>query len=166
MIEDSFVTSRDSRTPDFVAADVAVLKNLNLVDTTLSTVFEAASKEIDQTKRVEQQRRADMSLYAIVIFISFFVFIAVILIINSTIIAAFLDVQSKMPSTKTISPSNLQIAHIDPLAIKNAFFAFVIVQSIGGGLLGGFMMDGKISSGIRFGFVLVLVSFFVFKFMF
>jgi len=152
-------------TPSVKRMVVTINKALEIGGNT-STVFEAASKEIDQTKLVEQQRRADMSLYAIVIFISFFVFIAVILIINSTIIAAFLDVQSKMPSTKTISPGNLQIAHIDPLAIKNAFFAFVIVQSIGGGLLGGFMMDGKISSGIRFGFVLVLVSFFVFKFMF
>jgi hypothetical protein len=43
---------------------------------------------------------------------------------------------------------------------------FVLVQSVGGGLLGGFMMDGRISSGVRFGFLFVLVSFFVFKFMF
>jgi flagellar protein FlaJ len=152
-------------TPSVKRMVVTINKALEIGGNT-STVFEAAAKEIDQTKSVEQQRKADMSLYAIVIFISFFVFIAVILIINSTIIAAFLDVQRNMPTTITVNPGNLQIAHIDPVAIKNAFYAFVIVQSIGGGLLGGFMMDGKISSGVRFGFILVLISFFVFKFMF
>lgn len=152
-------------TPSVKRMVVTINKALEIGGNT-STVFEAAAKEIDQTKLVEQQRKADMSLYAIVIFISFFVFIAVIIIINSTIIAAFLDVQSKMPSVKTVNPGNLQIAHIDPLAIKNAFYSFIVVQSIGGGLLGGFMMDGKVSSGIRFGFILVLISFFVFKFMF
>ena len=41
-----------------------------------------------------------------------------------------------------------------------------MIQSLGGGLLGGFMMDGNLSSGVRFGFILVLISFFAFKFLF
>lgn len=131
-----------------------------------SAVFEAAAREIDQTKLVEQQRKSEMSLYSIVIFISFFVFLAVILIINTTIIAAFIDLESKMPQGGVAQQANLQIAHIDKFALKNSFFSFIIVQSIGGGLLGGFMMDGKLSSGVRFGFLLVLVSFFVFKLFF
>jgi flagellar protein FlaJ len=130
-----------------------------------SVVFEAAAKEIDQTKLVEQQRKAEMSMYSIVIFISYFVFLAVILIINGTIISAFVDVQKKMPAGGG-GIGNLKIAEIDPSALRNVFFTFILVQSMGGGLLGGFMMDGKISSGVRFCFVLVLISFFVFKFMF
>jgi len=130
-----------------------------------STVFEAAAKEIDQAKLVEQQRRSEMSLYSIVIFISFFVFLAVIYIINSTIIAEFLRLQTQLPGG-SIGVSNVQISNIDRFAIKNVFFSFVLVQSIGGGLLGGFMMDGKLSSGVRFGFILVIISFFVFKLLF
>ena len=129
-----------------------------------SAVFDAAAREIDQTKLVEQQRKAEMSLYSIVIFISFFVFLAVILIINNTIFAAFFELQSQMGGQKI---SNLEIAGaVDQGMLKNTFFSFVLVQSIGGGLLGGFMMDGKLSSGVRFGFVLVIVSFFVFKILF
>lgn len=128
-----------------------------------AAVFNAAAKEIDQAKRVEQQRRTEMSMYAIVIFISFFVFLAVILIIDKTIFAAIFDISSKMQGK---SIGNMQIAQIDQGMLKNTFFSFVLVQSLGGGLLGGFMMDGKLSSGVRFGFILVLVSFFIFKFMF
>ena len=131
-----------------------------------SSVFEAAAKEIDQTKLVEQQRKSEMSLYSIVIFISFFVFLAVILIINTTIIAAFIDLENKMPKDGVVSQANLKIASIDKFALKNSFYAFILVQSIGGGLLGGFMMDGKLSSGVRFGFLLVLISFFTFKLFF
>jgi len=128
-----------------------------------SAVFNAAAKEIDQAKRVELQRRTEMSMYAIVIFISFFVFLAVILIIDKTIFAAIFDIQGKMAGK---SIGNMQIPTIDQGLLKNTFFSFVLVQSLGGGLLGGFMMDGRLSSGIRFGFILVLVSFFIFKFMF
>lgn len=127
------------------------------------SVFNAAAKEIDQAKRVEQQRRAEMSMYSIVIFISFFVFLAVILIIDNTIFQAIFDLQDQMAGQAI---GNLRIAQIDHNLLKYTFFSFVMVQSIGGGLLGGFMMDGRLSSGVRFGFVLVLVSFFVFKFFF
>ena len=102
-------------------------------------------------------------MYSIVIFISFFVFLAVILIIDKTIFQAIFDLQDQMAGQ---SIGNMRIANIDHTLLKYTFFSFVMVQSIGGGLLGGFMMDGKISSGVRFGFILVLISFFVFKFVF
>ncbi|MBS3748964.1 MAG: type II secretion system F family protein [Candidatus Thermoplasmatota archaeon] len=141
---------------------ITINKALEIGGNTAS-VFEAAAKEIDQAKRVEMQRKAEMSMYSIVIFISFFVFLAVILIIDKTIFTAIFDLQDQMAGQ---SIGNMQIAQIDSELLKYTFFSFVLVQSVGGGLLGGFMMDGKLSSGVRFGFILVLVSFFVFKFMF
>lgn len=151
-------------TPAVKRIVVTINKALSIGGNT-SAVFEAAAKEIDQTKVVEQQRQAEMSMYAIVIFISFFVFLAVILIIDKTIFQAIFDLQGQMPTGEQAQGS-MTIAAVDPEEVKNVFFSFVLVQSVGGGLLGGFMMDGKISSGVRFAFILVLVSFFIFKFMF
>jgi len=145
---------------------VVTINKALMIGGNTSSVFEAAAKEIDQSKVIEQQRKAEMSMYSIVIFISFFVFLAVILIIDKTIFSAIFDLQSKMPTGSSIGNSALSISDVDPLELKNVFLVFVLVQSIGGGLLGGFMMDGKLSSGVRYGFVLILVSFFVFKFMF
>jgi len=141
---------------------ITINKALEIGGNTAS-VFEAAAKEIDKAKRLEMQRKAEMSMYSIVIFISFFVFLAVTLIIDKTIFTAIFDLQDQMAGQAI---GNMQIAHIDHELLKYTFFSFVMVQSIGGGLLGGFMMDGKLSSGVRFGFILVLISFFVFKFMF
>jgi len=129
-----------------------------------SAVFEAAAKELDQAKNVEEQRKAEMSLYAMVIIISFFVFLAVILIIDKTIFTAIFELQDQMDPGTSIG--GLSFGHVDHGMLKNTFLSFVVVQSVGGGLLSGFMMDGKLSSGVRFGFVLVLISFLVFRFMF
>lgn len=128
-----------------------------------SAVFNAAAKELDQIRRVEQQRRTEMSMYSIVIFISFFVFLAVILVINGTIFQAIYSLQGKMAG-KAIG--NIRIANINPMEVKTMFFTFVFVQSLGGGLLGGFMMEGRISGGIRQAFILVLISFITFKVLF
>jgi len=157
--------SKRVNTPSIKRIVVTINKALMIGGNT-SSVFEAAAKEIDQTKLIEQQRKAEMSMYSIVIFISFFVFLAVILIIDKTIFTAIFDLQSKMPAGENIAGSGLTVSDINPIDLKNVFLVFVLVQSVGGGLLGGFMTDGKLSSGVRYGFVLVLVSFFVFKFLF
>ena len=152
-------------TPSVKRIVVTINKALDIGGNT-SAVFEAAAKEIDQVKLVEQQRKAEMSLYSIVIFISFFVFLAVLLIIDKTIFAAIFDLQGKVPTGGGIGGSGMSISSIDPSALKDTFFVFVLVQSLGGGLLGGFMMDGKVSSGVRFAFALVLISFVTFKLFF
>jgi len=128
-----------------------------------SSVFYSAAKEIDQIKRVEQQRKTEMSMYSIVIFISFFVFLAVILIIDKTIFTAIYSLQGEMAGR---SIGQMRIAQIDPSSVKNMFYVFVFVQSLGGGMLGGFMTEGRLTSGVRYGFILVIVSFVVFKFLF
>ena len=128
-----------------------------------AAVFNAAAKEIDQIKRVERQRRIEMSMYSIVIFISFFVFLAVIIIINTTIFSAIYDLQDDLAG-KAIGA--IRIAQINPATVRDMFFVFVFIQSLGGGLLGGFMMEGNLSSGVRQAFVLVLVSLVIFKVMF
>ena len=152
-------------TPAIKRIVITINKSLEIGGNT-ATVFEAAAREIDQVKLVEQQRKAEMSLYAMVIFISFFVFLAVILIIDKTIFQAIFDLQGKMPTGGNIGNLNFGIAKVSPQSIKEAFYIFVLVQSTGGGLLGGFMMDGKLSSGVRFAFALVLISFAIFKFLF
>jgi archaeal flagellar protein FlaJ len=141
---------------------ITINKALEIGGNTAS-VFNAAAKEIDQIIRVEQQRKLEMSMYSMVIFISFFVFLAVILVINTTIFVAIYDLGEQM-SGKAIG--GMRIAVIDPTAVTNMFFSFVFVQSIGGGLLGGFMMEGNLSSGVRQAFMLVLVSFITFKIFF
>jgi len=55
---------------------------------------------------------------------------------------------------------------VNPMHLQYTLFSFVYVQSIGAGVLAGFMMDGKLASGIRYSCVLGLISFVVFKFLF
>ena len=73
--------------------------SIQLADNFLMKTNEAkniAVEEIDQAKKVENQRKMEMSLYSIVIFLSFFVFLSVLLIIDKTIFAAIFDLQSQL----------------------------------------------------------------------
>ena len=127
-----------------------------------SDAFYAAAKEIEQIKLVERQRKVEMSMYSLVILVSFFVFLAVILIINSMIFSSFFSIQEKLGGAEV---GGLSFGGVDKYTLKCAFFSFILVHSIGAGLLGGFMMDGKLSSGVRYVFLLVLISFLAIKFL-
>jgi flagellar protein FlaJ len=127
-------------------------------------IFNAAAKEIGQVNRIEEQKKTDMSIYTIVILVSFFVFLGIILILNRTIFTAFFETQREM-AWQSISLT-MNVNAIDSMLLNYALYSFVFIQSIGAGLLGGFMMDGKLSSGVRYSFILGLTSIFVFKFLF
>jgi flagellar protein FlaJ len=128
----------------------------------VSKVFKAAAKEIDQVNRVEEQRMNSMSIVTISILMSFFAFLAIILIINNTIFASFFELQE----IQTGRMGGMSLSIVDPIFLRYALFSFIFVEGIGAGIIGGFMMDGRISSGVRYSFVLGLISLFVFKFLF
>ena len=126
-------------------------------------VFKAAAREVSQVNHLEDQRKKDMSIYTIIILLCFFVFLAIIIILDKTIFTSFLDLQA---SQTALIGQGLVMSTVNPMQLQYALFSFVYVQSIGAGVLAGFMMDGKLSSGIRYSCVLGLVSFFVFKLLF
>jgi archaellum biogenesis protein FlaJ (TadC family) len=123
-------------------------------------IFKAASKEVDQVNHIERQRKSIMSIYALVILVCFFVFLAIILILFGTIFSPFLELQS---SILMQASSAILISKVDPLMLEYTLFSFTFIQGLGAGILAGFMSDGKLSSGVRYSFVLGIISIIIFK---
>lgn len=128
-------------------------------------IFKAAAREVDQINQLEEQRKQNMSIYTIVIMLCFFVFLAIILILNKTVFSSFLDLQVNNQLTQA---GNIfaTIDTVDPMQLKYVLFSFVFVQGIGTGAISGFMTDGKLSSGVRYSCILGLISFLTFKLLF
>jgi archaeal flagellar protein FlaJ len=125
-------------------------------------IFRAAALEVGQVNRLENQRKAAMSIYTVVILVCFFVFLAIIIIMNLTIFQSFFELQTKQVGRM----AGVMFNTVDQMELKYSLFSFVFVQSIGAGMLSGFMMDGRLSSGIRYSCILGIISFIIFKLMF
>jgi flagellar protein FlaJ len=123
-------------------------------------IFKAASKEVEQVNQIEHQRKSIMSIYSLVILVCFFVFLAIVLILFGTIFVPFMDIQSEQLFK---SGNAIKLSIIDPLKLEYTLYSFTFVQSIGAGILAGFMSDGKLSSGVRFSFILGVITIIVFK---
>jgi len=122
-------------------------------------IFRAAAIEVSQVNRLENQRKAEMSVYTIVILMSFFIFLAIIIMMDLTIFKSFFDLQVQQSGRM----GGIGINPIDITELKYSLYTFIFVQSIGAGIISGFMMDGKVSSGIRFSCILGIISFIIFK---
>jgi len=124
-----------------------------------SKIFRSAAIEVSQVNRLENQRKAEMSVYTIVILMSFFIFLAIIIMMDLTIFKSFFDLQVEQSG----GMGGIVINPIDITELKYSLYTFIFVQSIGAGIISGFMMDGKVSSGIRFSCILGIISFIIFK---
>jgi len=82
------------------------------------------------------------------------------MILNTTIFVSFFEIQEKQA---IMASSAILINVVDPIMLKYTLYSFVFSQSIGAGLLAGFMIEGKLSAGIRISCVLGIISIFVFK---
>lgn len=125
-------------------------------------IFRSAALEVGQVNRLENQRKATMSIYTVVILVCFFVFLAIIIILNNTIFNSFFELQGKQVGRM----AGVMFRTVDQMELKYSLYSFVFVQSIGAGILSGFMMDGRISSGIRYSCALGIISFAIFKLIF
>jgi len=123
-------------------------------------IFKAASKEVDQVNQIEHQRKSIMSIYALVILVCFFVFMGIILILFGSFFAPFLEIQSDQLFR---AGSAIRLSRIDPFMLEYTLFSFTFVQSIGAGILAGFMSDGRLSSGVRYSLILGIITIIVFK---
>ena len=123
-------------------------------------IFRAAAIEVSQVNRLENQRKVEMSVYTIVILISFFIFLAIVIMMDLTIFKSFFDLQVEQSGRMG---GGISVNPIDITELKYSLYTFIFVQSIGAGIISGFMMDGKVSSGIRFSCILGIVSFIIFK---
>jgi archaeal flagellar protein FlaJ len=126
-----------------------------------SSVFAAVSKELKQINTVRQQRSTDMSLYTIVIIMSFFVFLFIVFILDNTLFSYFFEIQSNSASSLP-----LFVQDVDQTSLQYGLFSFVFVQSMGAGMLSGYMKEGELSAGIRYSFFLGLITIIAFMVLF
>ena len=99
-----------------------------------------------------------MSTYMVVTYIAFFVFIATILILNTTFLPKMVEAGTQLGDDDqiTVSPTTIQTDLIP--TVQLIFVAAVVIHAFGDGILAGVIQDGKIENGMRHSFIMLLVG--------
>jgi len=127
----------------------------------VADVLTMVSHDTRETQLTEEERKITMSTYIMVIYISFFVFLVTIAILNSTFLP-----KMKEAGATIASQAGSAFAGASPLpeniddVINNlqlAFFFATIAHAIGDGILAGVLDNGKIASGLRHSFIMLFI---------
>jgi flagellar protein FlaJ len=101
-----------------------------------------------------------MSIYVMIIYIAFAVFVGVIGVLNAQFIP---EVAKAVSKANGVSIGGLNFRKFDENDFKTLFFHAAIIQGLGGGLVGGVMSKGKLVHGLRHSFILVFLAWVLFR---
>lgn len=125
----------------------------------VADVLTMVSHDTKEAQLTQDERRIAMSTYIAVIYISFMVFLVTIFILNATFLPKMREASGAIESAATAIESPLAANLPDVIyQIRIAFFIATIVHAIGDGILAGVLDNGKIASGMRHSFIMLIIA--------
>jgi flagellar protein FlaJ len=124
----------------------------------ISDVIDAAAKNVREIKILQAERRMEMQMYLLIIYVAFFVFLAVIMILSATFLPEFAKATESTSSVGGISFGSVKLEEY-----KFVYICTALVQAIGNGAVAGLLGEGKIAAGLRHGTIMVIVTYILFK---
>jgi flagellar protein FlaJ len=125
----------------------------------VADVLDVAAEDALEIKQLEGERRVNMLSYVVVIYVAMLVFMAIIAILAGVFIPTITGSSAEGLAT-TLGGGNI----IGQQTIIQVFYFATLAQSMGTGLVAGIFEDGNVQSSVKHIFILVLISWFVFKF--
>ncbi|MGQ0796937.1 MAG: type II secretion system F family protein [Methanobacteriota archaeon] len=125
----------------------------------VADVLTMVSHDTKENQLTQDERRIAMSTYVAVIYISFLVFLVTIWILNATFLPKMLEASGALAGGTTAVTSPL--AENLPEVVYNiriAFFIATIVHGLGDGILAGVLDNGKIPTGLRHSFIMLIIA--------
>ncbi len=144
-----------------VARVVAIIVKSSDAGGDVADVLTMVSHDTKEAQLTEDERRITMSTYIAVIYISFLVFLVTIFILDATFLPKMVEASGALTGASGALAGSSPLASNLPAVvqqIKTAFFIALIVHGLGDGILAGVLDNGKIPTGLRHSFIMLLIA--------
>ncbi|MBN1455312.1 MAG: type II secretion system F family protein [Methanomicrobia archaeon] len=122
-------------------------------------ILKVAADDVMELRTLEKERISDMSVYVIICYTIFFVFLGVLLVLYHSFIPMMVEASARVEGT---GMGGMFTAIKDVEKMKMLFFHCGIIQGVCTGLVAGKMGEGKVIAGLKHATVLALATFFFF----
>lgn len=121
-------------------------------------VLLAASRDVREIKKLENERRVQMSLYTIIVYIAFFVLLGVIAAMYSQFIPEVLK------ASEQTEGQDVPFLQNTPTLVEFQLFYFLtaMVQAVGDGFVAGALGSGSPILGLRHSFIMTAITWILF----
>ncbi|MGC9444231.1 MAG: type II secretion system F family protein [Candidatus Methanospirareceae archaeon] len=122
-------------------------------------ILKVAADDVMELRTLENERISDMSVYVIICYTIFFVFLGVLLVLYHSFIPMMVEASARVEEVGIYSIFTA-IGQVERM--KMLFFHCGIIQGVCTGLVAGKMGEGKVIAGLKHATVLALATFFFF----
>lgn len=144
-----------------VARSVTLLTKANESSGDIGEVLNVAARDVSAEQELKSERRINMFIYVVIIYISFLVFIGIIYIISTTFLNEMVKAGEKVSgSGGGVVPLSLSR---EKLGVYNRiFFHGALIQGFSSGLIAGVMGEGSVLSGLKHSVIMISIGYLLF----
>ena len=157
-----------------VSRAVTLIRNAMAASGDISPVLRIAADEANEIRRLERERRQEMLTYLVVIYISFFVFLGIIVALTVAFIPAIEAAGGGgigevggggVPGAGVDTGIIGGIGAVETDAYEVLFFHAAAIQGVCSGLAAGQLGEGAVSDGVKHATLLLVVTYGLFAFL-
>ena len=145
---------------------VAIIIKANQAGGNVADVLGMVAHAARATQLMEKERAIEMSTYGFVLVTSFFVFLATIIILNTSFLPQMAKagkaVEESLQNT-AITNVPVKIAYENIPTIRFMFVLATIMHGVGDGIMMGILRDGRLKGGMLYGFALLLSGYLILR---
>ncbi len=142
-----------------IKRSVAIIIEGYQVGGDVGKILKVAADDVMELRALERERVSDMGMYVIICYVTFFVFLGVLLVLYHSFIPMMVEAAEKVAGT---GMGGMFTAHVDVTKMKMLFFHCGIIQGVCAGLVAGKLGEGRVIAGLKHAIVLALATFFFF----
>jgi len=155
---------------------ISLISEANRAGGKISDILVTAANDSREIKFLEGERKRAIASYIAVIWVSYMVFLGVIVVLGKVFIPAIATSNSEGDGDEEgedgdeegegggTNLGNMTIRAIDPLFFLMVFYYGVTLQAVGNGVMAGLMATGRFSSGMKHAGMMIILALFAFNF--
>jgi len=146
---------------------ITLLTNALRASGDLAPILQIAAEQADSELKLRRRRRQQMLTYLVVIYISFLVFLVIIVAVHEVLVPS-LPTNVPTPSAEDTSrlgvdaQSFARFANVDKAAYTLVFFHTALIQAILSGFIGGQLGEGSLKDGAKHASIMLGVAYVAF----
>jgi flagellar protein FlaJ len=144
-----------------VSRSVTLLTKANESSGDIGEVLNVAARDVAAEQELKVERRINMFIYVVIIYISFIVFIGIIYIISTTFLEEMVKAGEKVSSSGSAAvPLSLSREKLN--VYNRMFFHGALIQGFSSGLIAGVMGEGSVLSGLKHSVMMITIGYLLF----
>jgi archaeal flagellar protein FlaJ len=140
---------------------MSIIIKANDAGGSVADVLTMVAHDARETMLSQDERKISMSTFTVVIYVSFFVFLATIFILNVTFLPKMQEAgQSVAEGAAAMGITNMPASIKSDIipTVQLIFIVAVVIHAFGDGIMAGVLQDGRIANGMRHSFIMLLIG--------